>query len=102
VNDLGVKYLGVRLAPEEHEALQSKAKAAGVSLQQYVRELVTRQLDEKQQPLYPKTREWHDLLEYVLQNDKKAAESLKVSLRLMVEAIESRKGRTRARRARGA
>ena len=102
MNGLGVKYLGVRLAPEEHAQLTEKAKEAGVSLQQFVRQLLIEGVRENSGPLYPKTREWHDLLEYVLQNDREAAECLKANLRLMAEAIKARQAKPRARRARGA
>ena len=102
MNDLGIRHLQVRLPSDEYDELAARAKSAGVSLQQYVRQILVEQLQEDTGPLYPKTREWHDLLEYVLENDREAAECLKANLRLMAEAIQARKGKPRARRARGA
>ena len=101
--NLGTRYLQVRLASEEYELLQERAKGAGLSLQRYVRNLLVQHLEgEPAKPPYARTRKNHELLEYILQNDKKAAESIKTSLRLIAEAIEARQKPTRARRAGGA
>jgi len=104
-----LKRVGIELSDELHRTVKSVAAQHGMKFRDATAEayqlwLATMKADKEpaQRSPYRRTAEWHDLLEYVLQNDKKAAESLKVNLRLMAEAIESRKGRTRARRARGA
>ena len=101
--DLGTRHLQVRMTGAEYKQLQARAKEAGLSLQRYVRNLLTQHLKgDAPKPLYVKTRKNHELLEFILENDPKAADCLKTNLRLMAEAIESREKPARARRARGA
>lgn len=86
--DLAVKNVQVKIAPEEHERLDSAAKIAGLSLQSYCRRLIQRSLES--QPKYIGHESEHEMLEFVLQNDPKAAEWITGNLAMFKEAIQSR------------
>jgi len=103
------KRMGVEISEELHREVKAVAARQGLKFRDATREAYLMWLKEIEggkatvvRSPYRRTAEFHELLEYVLENDKKAAESIKTSLRLIAEAIEARQKPTRARRARGA
>ena len=102
------KRTGIEITDKLHEAVLKKCKERGTRFREATHEAfqlwllyVDGELEAEPYP-YTATRKNHELLEYILENDKKAAESIKTSLRLIAEAIEARQKPTRARRAGGA
>jgi len=106
---MSFKKIGVQIPDELHRKVRSISLARGLLFRDVTREAYEMWLAAieggeaviERSP-YRRTAEFHELLEYILENDKKAAESIKTSLRLIAEAIEARQKPTRARRAGGA
>jgi len=103
------KKIGVEVPDELHRRVRSVSIARGLLFRDVTREAYEMWLAAEEggqaaivRSPYRRTTEFHELLEYILENDKKAAESIKTSLRLIAEAIEARQKPTRARRAGGA
>lgn len=84
------RHVQVRLSQEEYEKLERDAKTAGLKLQGYLQELIAASPNGPNP--YASHAGEHDMLEYVLTNDRVAADWIRGNLHMFVEAIHSRPG----------